>query len=50
MRYKQRLKADLVDLIKNYKLDDYTDIDSYTLSDKILKQLEELSKINNYKR
>lgn len=48
MRHKTRLKADLVDLLRQYKIDEYTDIDCYTLSDKILKDIEELIKVNNF--
>lgn len=47
MRYKTRFKSDLVDLLKKYNLDDYTDIDCYNLSDKIVKDLEELIKVKS---
>jgi hypothetical protein len=46
MRHKTRLKSELVDLLRQYKIDEYTNLDCYTLSDKILKDIEELIKVN----
>lgn len=46
MRYKARLKSDLINLLRQYNIDEYTNLDCYTLSDKILKDIEELIKIN----
>lgn len=50
MRHKTRFKSDLVDLLRQYQLDEYTNLDCYTLSDKLIKEIEDLGKINNYKR
>jgi hypothetical protein len=47
MRHKTRLKSDLVDLLRQYKIDEYTNLDCYTLSDRILKDIEELGKIKS---
>ena len=50
MRHRTRFKSELIDLLRQYKIDEYTNLDCYTLSDKIVKDIEELIKVNNYKR
>lgn len=48
MRHKLRFKAELIDLLAKYELDSYTKTDTFTLSDSLIKYLDEQIKISNF--
>jgi hypothetical protein len=48
MRHKQRLKSDLIDLLRQHAIDSYTNTSAHALAEMLLKQVEDIAKQNKY--